>query len=81
MSVQSVKSKPKITRYIIANTIYEIGRSYIVFSKERKKIEKFEGILVGQTDNCITLKHHKHGYLVSFMKVDFFIGERQLKEA
>lgn len=72
---------PMLTREKLANMELKVGTSYkVIMPVKRKLTTVFEGILISQTDRYIVLRHNKHGYLESFMKVDFFTGERELKE-
>lgn len=72
---------PGLTKDKIGNLGLKEGTSYkILTTLKRKQSIEFEGTLISQTDRYIVLRHNKHGYLESFMKVDFFTGERKLKE-
>lgn len=79
--IVSSASSPVITRRIISNLSLNIGQAYIITSLDRNRKRMFTGTLVDQTDNLFILRHHKHGYTESFMKVDFMTGVRKLKEA
>lgn len=74
--------EPVISKNTLKSLVFDEGRVYTVSIKERNKvIKEFEGELVSQTDNYITLKHHIHNYFTSFQKVDFIIGARKITAA
>ena len=68
------------TKQMLEASIYELNKRYLVYTSNTKQLTRFKGEMVGETERFIVLKEETHGYLESFMKIDFITGEKRIKE-
>ena len=75
-------TNPKIIKDAIATKgkletmSYKQGKRYLITNAKTR----FKGQMVGETERFIVFKELNHGYLESFMKIDFITGEKKIKE-
>lgn len=68
------------TKQMLEASIYELNKRYLVYTNNTKQLTRFKGEMVGETERFIILKEVNHGYLESFMRIDFITGEKKIKE-
>ena len=68
------------TKQMLEASIYELNKRYLVYTSNTKQLTRFKGEMVGETERFIVFKELNHGYLESFMKIDFITGEKKIKE-